>query len=135
MNNKKGFTLIELMAVIVLVAIITAIGTYSIIGLQSSIDESMWRSRIDLIENSAKRFGEDNKVLLTNTCNTSEGIKTACLEITVQTLFDRNYISSKEKDEDGNKIMYNASDEIVNGYNILVYIENELYYAELVQPE
>lgn len=135
MNNKKGFTLIELMAVIVLVAIITAIGSYSIIGLQSSIDESMWRSRVDLIENSAKRFGEDNKVLLTNSCNTSDGVKNACLEITVQTLFDRNYISSKEKDEDGNKIMYNANEEVVNGYNILVYVENELYYAELVSPE
>lgn len=136
--NNKGFTLVELMAVLVLISIIATIGTYSIMGVRDKIKEDMWNSKVDLIENSAIRFGEDNKVLLKDTC-TIDGMEyNTCKTITVQVLLNRKYINTKDKDDDGNKVIINDTKEendemyYVNDLEVNVYIENDMVYAKLI---
>ena len=58
--NKKGFTLVELLAVIVIIAIVSAIAVVSMNGVRNKIDLKMVESNIDLIISSAKSYGEDH---------------------------------------------------------------------------
>lgn len=135
--KKNGFTLVELMAVIVLIAIIGSIGTASIMGVRKAINNDMWNSKIALIENNAERFGEDNKILLKNTCTFGGKTYSSCLTITVQTLLDRNYITSKDRDNNDKKVIINdTKKETETGYyannlQVYVYLENDIVYAKL----
>lgn len=141
MKEKNGFTLVELLAVVMLLAVITTIGTYSVIGIKNKINEQMWDSKIELIENRAKIFGEDYKALLKNTCTVDGQEKTSCLTIPVQTLLDRNYLSSKDKNADGEEVIINNNldkdnpNYYANSMQINIYIENDLVYAKLITEE
>ena len=58
---KKGFTLVELMAVIVIVAIISVIGYAGVTIVQKNIKTNLWEGKVEAIENGAVSYGEDNK--------------------------------------------------------------------------
>lgn len=64
MENKKGFTLVELLAVIVIIAVVASIATVGIISIRSLINESLLDSKIDVLESGAVYWGQDNMVLL-----------------------------------------------------------------------
>ena len=49
MKNKKGFTLTELLAVIVILAIIIAIAVPSYMKIKKNIDENNYNNKINLI--------------------------------------------------------------------------------------
>ncbi|MDE6284470.1 MAG: type II secretion system GspH family protein [Bacilli bacterium] len=138
--NKKGFTLIELLAVIVLIAVITSIGTVGIVGVKEKIKKDMWQKKIELIENRAQVYGEDNKALLTGRCiYYNNGVSTTfnnCLSITIGELIKQNYLSTKEKDSRGNKIISNDTlsksdpNYSVNNKQVYIYLENDMVYAK-----
>ena len=58
---KSGFTLVELMAVIVIVAIISFIGYAGITAVQNNIANNLWEGKVESIEYGAALYGEDNK--------------------------------------------------------------------------
>lgn len=66
MKNKKGFTLVELIAVIVILALVITIAVPSTIGITKRLKKNMFCSKIDFIENAAKLYGEDNRNDFTN---------------------------------------------------------------------
>lgn len=57
--NNKGFTLVELLAVIVIVVIITLLTNAGVNALQKGVNQSIWNSNKSLIETSAAKFGSD----------------------------------------------------------------------------
>ena len=59
--NNKGFTLIELLAVIVLIGVVAAIAIPGIGKLNDTIKKNMLDKKIDIIEEAATLYGEDNK--------------------------------------------------------------------------
>lgn len=59
--NNKGFTLIELLAVIVLLGVVAAIAIPGIGNLNNTIKNNMLDKKIDIIEEAATLYGEDNK--------------------------------------------------------------------------
>ncbi len=61
MKNSKGFTLVELLAVIVILAILITIAVPSTIGISNKLKENMFCKKIDSIEVAAKLYGEDRK--------------------------------------------------------------------------
>ena len=124
---QKGFTLVELMAVIVIIVIITTIGYAGITAVKKNIEQNLWEATIEDIELGAIRYGQDNLNRLTTTCANGEK---NCLTVTVEFLIERNYIDV-EKDEDGNeKITNNITGEIVNDNIVFIYLENNRVYAE-----
>ena len=149
--NKKGFTLVELMSVLVIMSIILMIGTYSVQKLNSVMKKDLWTSKVNLIEKAAVKYGEDHKKVLTNSCNIDGEEKVQCKNIQVQTLIDRGYIRTKEykKNEDGSFIVDNDENKIktivnetksfgengyyVNDNNVMVYMENNFVYAKFVE--
>ena len=144
--NKKGFTIVELLATLAIMSIIMVIGTYSLTGLNKIIKEDIWKSKIKLIEKAGVKFGEDHKNLLIGDC-TIDSKNVKCMEISVQTLINRGYLSTKEyiknenveyiTDEEGNKIKTitnntlesNDPDYYVNEFAVKIYEENNYIYA------
>ncbi len=133
---KKGFTLVELMAVIVIVVIISIIGYAGITTVQKNIKTNLWESKVESIETGAVLYGEDNKNRLTGTCNIDGSIKTSCQSVTVQFLLDENYIPTDEKDSEGNKVIINdtiGDNSYANNMSVSIYVENNIVYAKLME--
>ena len=131
---KKGFTLVELMAVIVIVVIISIIGYAGITTVQKNIKTNLWESKVESIETGAVLYGEDNKNRLTGTCNIDGSIKTSCQSVTVQFLLDENYIPTD--DSEGNKVIINDTlkdNSYANNMSVSIYVENNIVYAKLME--
>ena len=61
MNNKKGFTLVELLAVIVILGVLTAIAVPSVLGISKKIKTDVYDSKIKTIEVAAELWADDHK--------------------------------------------------------------------------
>ena len=62
MKNNKGFTLIELMAVITIIAIIIAIAVPSYINITNSTNEKMYQNKVTTIIAKAEEYASDNNI-------------------------------------------------------------------------
>ena len=137
--ENKGFTLVELLVVLVIMAIISAIGFAGVTAVQKNIKKNLWEVKIELIISGAKNYGEDNKNKLkeTNICNVNGEEKEYCITKTVQFLLDNNYIKTDEEDNDGNAIITNDtldeddSNYIVNEKDVKIYLEDNTIYATM----
>lgn len=138
--KSKGFTLVELLAVLVIMAIIATIGGVGMVALSNAINNYMWESTVNLIEAGAISYGEDHQGALqkiSETCEVDGEAKSSCIKVSVQTLIDKNYVSTKEKDQDNNKVLINPTkDKSESGYYVdakneyvYIYIENNVVYA------
>ena len=88
--NKKGFTLTELLATIAILAIVVTIATPAVIGVSNSIKENMYKSKVKLILQNAKLYGEDDETLA---------------EISVKDLCDKDYINKDDNASDSECIL------------------------------
>lgn len=61
MKKNKGFTLVELLAVIVILSLLITIAVPSTIAISNKLKLNMYCKKIDSIEVSAKLYGEDRK--------------------------------------------------------------------------
>ena len=64
--KKNGFTLVELLAVIVILAVVTSMASVGVSSLRKGINKSMWNSTVELIENGAKNYCSDKKTQIKN---------------------------------------------------------------------
>lgn len=139
--KRKGFTLVELMVVLVIIAIISMIGFGGIALVQQNVKKSLWQCKIDMIESGAQLYGEDNKNRLNGTCTVNGVTKDACTTISVQYLLDNNYVTTDEKDEAGNEVIINESlpednaNYYANNLEVFVYLENNTVHAKLNYEE
>ncbi len=123
--NNKGFTLIELMSVIVLLAIIVTIAVPSSLKISKKIKENMFCAKIDGIETSAKLYGEDRKTTLNGNINGFRGER-----ITVKTLVDTGYL---KKDQNTEPFIVDPRDQkSSNLYNMSlgIFVKNNRIYVE-----
>ena len=122
--NKKGYTLIELLIVMIIFGIITAIfvGTTSY-AFKDNTDE-YYKIRINNIESNAKRYAM-----------TLEELKTEDSKIiTVKDLVNAGYISSDNKD--GDVIDPRNSNATLNNMKIkLTYDEAKGYKATVIEEK
>ena len=95
---NKGFTLVELMAVLVLIVIIASIGYAGITAVQRNINQNLWEATVEEIETGAVKYGQDNLNALNpnETCNIDGSETRNCIEVTVEFLIDSNYIDTDE---------------------------------------
>ena len=89
--NKKGFTLIELLAVITLLGLILAISVPSISFINKSIKDNLLNTKINLIEEYAILYGEDNLSSLKESNKTYDNNR--CITIIVSSLVP-NYLDA-----------------------------------------
>lgn len=148
--KRNGFTLVELLATIVIIAVIALMGSIGIAAAKKGINQSLWNSNVELIEASAESFGTDKKAYIKNlnkSCKIGDATINHCLDITVQTLINTGYLNTKDyinnyDGQDNYKVVINKTIEkddnennnFINGYYvnnviIYVYVENDIVYA------
>ena len=148
--KNNGFTLVELLAVVVIISIITLMGTVGIQAAKRGINGYMWETTEELIESAAQTFGNDKKEYiknLDNACEIDGESKVHCITITVQTLIDRGYLTTRDtityNDIEKYKVITNKTVDksnneeenfkngyYVNNYNIFIYVENDVVYTK-----
>lgn|SRR5574344_80743 len=60
MKNNKGFTLVELLAVLVILAAIITIAVPNVISMSKKIKVNMFCDKVNLLVTDAKLYGQDN---------------------------------------------------------------------------
>ncbi len=94
MKNNKGFTLVELLAVIVILAILITIAVPSTIAISNKLKENMYCKKIDSIEVAAKLYGEDRKTSFSENYETYPSRK-----MKVKDLIDTGYLKKDNSEE------------------------------------
>jgi len=94
MNMNKGFTLVELLAVIVILAIIGGIGIVSYTSITKKSEGDYYVNLIDNLELGAANY-------FTNNRSKRPGIGEICSSVTLQTLINEHYIDNAN-DHKGN---------------------------------
>ena len=87
--DKKGFTLIELIAVIGLLAIIVVMVATSVISTMDKSEESLYETQIKTIEDAANNWGVINTDLMPMDQNDY-------IDVDIQTLVDDGFLDSAD---------------------------------------
>ena len=90
--NNKGFTLIEVLAVIIILAVISMIAIPQIIGTTESAKKNLYGRQVDRIINGAKSWESEHIDLLPDNDNSGKSIKISILD-----LKKCGYLKKKEK--------------------------------------
>lgn len=130
---KKGFTLVELLAVIVILALLATIAVPSAISISHKIKTDMYCDKVDMILSDAQRWGNDHMSQLKETNPT--GNNPVCYkEITVKDLVEQGIIK-KENDEVGNYIVNPVSNASMDHQKIGIYKKNKRAYAFYMETD
>lgn len=99
--NKKGFTLIELMAVVVILGVIMTIGGIAVFNIISSQQQSLLEEQIKSLKDTAVTYAFSNKYVL-ESCgkesdvNPSNLTNSKCFrKITIKNLVDSHFFENK----------------------------------------
>ena len=115
---KKGFTLVELLAVIIILGLLTIIAIPSIIGILNNEKENISDSMKNIIINASSLYIEDNSGVYPKVNNNVYCIK-------LESLVNDNRLSKPLKDSVTNK-------EIDLNKYVKVSIINDLYNYDIV---
>jgi prepilin-type N-terminal cleavage/methylation domain-containing protein len=95
--NKKGFTLVELLAVLVILSLLMVIAVPASINVSKKVKAKMYNNKVSLIKDAALLWAQDNKACLAldtncglSICKT-EGLIKACT-LTVGDLAAAGYV-------------------------------------------
>ena len=151
LKDKKGFTLVELLTIIVLIGLLFGIGVPGVMKISERMKEKSYNTKIDIIEKAGILWGQDNKTLLqTHDCDLdNDNIdEYKCHKMTINDLIVNDYLESdgKTKDDKGN-IIKNETGDIIYEYNnpkdntnmanncIYIYKKNNRVYSYYSEKE
>ena len=127
--NKKGFTLVEVLAVIVLLGLLVGIAVPNILRSQTKAKEKTLATKVKNIERAAVLWGQDNKadVLDGNSCTGTFKTSSNCEK--AKELFVKDLIPNYIKADDGTNIKNPVSNKSMNDCKITVYTKYGKIYA------
>lgn len=127
MNNKKGFTLVELLAVVVILGTIATVATVSVFGIIDKQKESLLKEQIANLKDAAQSYYIKSKKYL-EVCPSSsnptslmampESSLKCGMKISVLELINKNFFENKNNICDSSKsvLIYKASATDINVY-------------------
>ena len=139
MENKKGFSLVEILAVIVILAIIIGIAFVSGNAIRQSSLERTVNTKIEQIEQAAILYGQDNPQILTDTCQVDGVDYDYCKVVTVRELIesDGNYFTSETTitDESGKHIdlINDVTGKSMLDDTVQIYRRNNRVYSIMLE--
>ena len=127
--NKKGFTLVELLGVIVILALITVIATSSINAVMNNAKEKMLEDKIMNIETAAVNYVSNQNITLNSSdCANINSDYDRCKTLTVQTLINAKELESKDRN---NKFYNDVTGKDMAQDKVTVYRMNNRLYAKM----
>lgn len=127
---KKGFTLIEMLAVIVILSIVIGMAMFSSSRVKDNSLKKLLETKISDLESAAIMYGQENQGELNESCTISEVEYSACKGITVKELIDGSYYKSTETDNNGNvTLINNVTHESMLNDKLTIYRKNNRIYA------
>ena len=112
-KNKKGFTLVEVLTVIVILGILSTIGIVTVVNIRKSQEEKFNQTQRELFRQTAKTYFSDNKARLPI-------IPSETSKVYLQDLIDENYLDSL--------LDYNKNNYELDSYVEITKIGEGLYY-------
>lgn len=124
MKTKKGFTMVELLAVIVIISIILTIISFAVSGVMKKNKQAALEAKKEIILKQARQYGQDYEELFYNSSKRYKS-KYVCTQITVGTLVTAGYIDEDDKDtSSGEKDVVNPqTGESMKNMKIVIYIK------------
>ena len=119
MEKNKGFTLVELLAVIVILAIVSLIAVPSVNGLLRKSRTNMFCKKVESIEAAAKYYAQDYADKLTFNNDISS--------VKVATLLEYGYI--KEDNKGQNDVKDPRTDADLKNVDVTIKIISGRYYG------
>lgn len=106
--NKNGFTLVELIVVIMLLAVVMLIAVPSVIGVNNIIKTNMREKKAEIIEEAAVMLGEDMRIAIINSDKKYKN-KYPCKSVTI------GYLVPSYLDKDNENDCLDEGDESTIG--------------------
>lgn len=147
MINRKGFSLVELLAVIVIIAILSVAAVPAVITISRNNKNNMFCKKVQTIEKAAQLYGSDmfedideDMMLDDNVkCNMKEdnkaaAIKTHCQVTLVSTLAEQGYVNYEQagKTKVANEVIDPRSNTSMLDYRVIVFTVNKRIHAQYV---
>jgi len=134
--NKKGFTLVELLAVIVIMAILITIAVPGIMRIMNSLKTQSLCSKIEIIESAALEYAGD---YYSNKKNTNAS-KVILDNVSLADLVNMGYLSKDDDDctlySATSPCVINPEDSSVLDYNVVqIWSTNNRLYASYLYTE
>lgn len=133
-KNNKGFTFIELMAVIVILGVIITIATFSVTRILKKNKQTAYDTKLEIILKQAKQYIQDNDDLIYSSTGRytyhdpfhNEDITYVCKTLTIQNLLDEEYLDSDGDNvaTSQNIVMDPRDNSSMNNVAIMVYIRS-----------
>ena len=143
--DKKGFTLVELLATIVIIAVVTLIGTVSIGSIRNKMNKNMFEKKLTLIISAAQNWGQDNREVLTSkrTVGNVANKMGVASNKKISELISSNYLQTEEKDcnsadkvgTDCLVVTDNSNGKVINKLEVFIYLEYNRVYACIVKND
>lgn len=133
--NKKGFTLTELLAVIVIIAVISTVGIVSVSTVRNKMAASLFAAKLEHIVQSAETYGQNNKTLITNSSTSMNvgGQSVKYYQTTVAQLISEGALDTDEKSGTTSVITNNINGANIGTMKIRIYKQYNRYYACIVK--
>lgn len=125
MKNKKGFTLIEILCVIAILAVITTIASASIVNLSNKSKDNLYCAKIKMIESAAKSYATSYEYELNQSSTYYEGYKS--LVIMIDDLVKSGNLSPDKDDT----VLNPKTNDAMNDLQIILYLKNNQVYVEV----
>ena len=137
--NKKGFTLVELLSVIVLIGLLLGIGVPGVMRISKKMKERSFNTKKEQIEQAATLWGQDNRTRISkSTCKVLESSvekEYPCYKISIKELIEEDYLDN-ENNNSGNIEYKNPIDnQDIQRMCVYVYKKNKRVYAYYTNKE
>lgn len=129
--SKKGFTLVELLAVIVILALLISLSVMGVTAIRNNSLQKIVDTKLADLQSSAVLYGQENQEELTDTCTVSGESYSYCLVVTASFLVEEGYYKVDQTDDSVLTNNLTNKSMLCNTYQI--YRKNNRIYATLLQ--
>ena len=119
---KKGFTIVEVITVIGIIALIITIAVPTYFGVVEQIKKNNYDNKIKLIEADALKWAEDNNI-------------TDKTVITIAKLIDDGYVEMDDEESTDKRVINPINNESMECYHVIISVDGGNYTSEVVESD
>lgn len=127
--NSKGFSLVEMLAVVAILGLVIGISTFSVTKVRESSLKKIVETKYNDLIGSAILYGQNNMDLLDGKCGDDDD----CFVVTVKELVNNGYFKTDEVDSNGEKVVLNNyTNKSMMCDTIKIYLNNNRVNAKML---